>query len=74
MMNEPQNSPEPGLYKHYKGGEYRVVGMVRHSETEEWLVYYQCMYGDFGFWVRPLNMFNDTVLVNGKEVKRFQRA
>lgn len=72
-MNEPKNSPEPGLYKHYKGGEYRVVGMVRHSETEEWLVHYQCMYGDFGFWVRPLPMFVDDVTVDGRQVKRFSR-
>lgn len=72
-MNEPQNSPEPGLYRHYKGGEYRVVGLVRHSETEEWLVYYQCMYGDFSFWVRPLPMFLDEVTVDGRRVKRFSR-
>ncbi|MFC3853083.1 DUF1653 domain-containing protein [Salinispirillum marinum] len=72
-MNIPHNAPEPGLYRHYKGGEYRVVGLVRHSETEEWLVYYQCMYGDFSFWVRPLPMFLDEVTVDGRRVKRFSR-
>ena len=46
-----------GLYRHYKGREYRVYGVARHSETEEAMVVYQALYGDYGLWVRPLAMF-----------------
>ena len=52
---------QPGIYRHYKGPHYRVFGTVRHSESEEWLVLYQALYGDFGLWVRPLDMFCSTV-------------
>ena len=48
---------QPGVYRHYKGPEYRVFGAARHSESEEWMVFYQCLYGDYGLWVRPLAMF-----------------
>ena len=48
---------QPGLYQHYKGPQYRVFNVARHSETEEEVVFYQALYGDFGFWVRPLSMF-----------------
>jgi len=62
---------QPGLYRHYKGAEYRVLGVVRHSETEEELVLYQALYGDFGLWVRPLAMFADNVEVDGRQMPRF---
>ncbi|WP_434771326.1 DUF1653 domain-containing protein [Pseudomonas entomophila] len=62
---------QPGIYRHYKGPEYRVLGMTQHSETEEWLVFYQALYGDFGFWVRPLSMFQEQVDVDGESVARF---
>lgn len=64
---------EPGLYQHYKGPQYRVFGSAQHSETEDWMVIYQALYGEQGFWVRPLEMFNETVLVDGKNTPRFQR-
>ncbi|PIQ40528.1 MAG: hypothetical protein COW58_05460, partial [Thalassolituus sp. CG17_big_fil_post_rev_8_21_14_2_50_53_8] len=43
----------PGIYRHYKGNDYQVLGLVRHSENEEWLVLYKTLYGDFSSWVRP---------------------
>jgi len=63
---------KPGRYRHYKGPEYDVVDVARHSETEEWHVVYRTCYGDKGLWVRPLAMFIETVqLDNGDEVPRF---
>ena len=63
-----------GFYQHYKGGRYKVLSLVKHSETLETLVYYQCLYdnpeGDL--WVRPLAMFMETVVIEGKEVPRFR--
>ena len=63
----------PGRYRHYKGKDYEVIGTARHSETEEWLVVYRCLYGDYSLWVRPLDMFNESVDVAGEEVPRFTR-
>ena len=62
---------QTGLYRHYKGREYRVFGLARHSETEEPLVVYQALYGDYGLWVRPLAMFLETVEVDGETLPRF---
>jgi hypothetical protein len=62
---------QPGLYRHYKGPEYRVFGVARHSETEEEVVFYQALYGEYGLWVRPLNMFLESVEVDGEQVPRF---
>lgn len=61
-----------GKYKHYKGKEYKVVGLARHSETLEDLVVYRALYGDFDLWVRPLKMFSEEVEVEGKNVLRFE--
>jgi hypothetical protein len=61
----------PGRYRHYKGGDYQVLGVARHSESGEVLVVYRCLYGDFSLWVRPLAMFTGTVTVNGRQVPRF---
>ncbi len=61
-----------GRYRHYKGNEYTVVGVARHSETEEELVVYRKEYGDHGLWVRPKEMFLETVVVSGRLVPRFQ--
>lgn len=63
--------PKPGRYRHYKGGEYVVIGIARHSETEEPLVVYRPLHGDRGLWVRPLAMFCETVTVDGQEQPRF---
>ncbi|WP_416884810.1 DUF1653 domain-containing protein [Marinospirillum sp.] len=61
-----------GRYRHYKGGEYQVLHLARHSETEEWLVVYQPCYGERGIWVRPYAMFTETLLLEGKPQARFQ--
>src|SRR5262245_27421574 len=62
----------PGRYRHYKGNQYTVLGVARHSETQEELVVYRQEYGDHGLWVRPKKMTMENVLVDGKEVPRFQ--
>ena len=69
-----QNEPAPGRYRHYKGGEYEVIGTARHSETGELLVVYRCLYDNDSLWVRPLAMFMETVAVAGQEVSRFTRC
>ena len=60
-----------GRYRHYKGNFYDVIGVARHSETEEKLVVYRPLYGDGALWVRPLAMFTEVVTVEGREVPRF---
>ena len=67
-------TPVPGRYRHYKGRFYEVVGVARHSETEEELVVYRCLYGDHSLWVRPLAMFLESVEVEGVRVPRFARC
>ena len=62
---------KPGRYRHFKGNEYEVLGIARHSETEEELVVYRALYGDFGLWVRPAQMWNETVERDGKTFRRF---
>ena len=62
----------PGRYRHYKGNEYIVIGIARHSETLEEMVLYRQEYGDHGLWVRPKQMFLETVAVDGQEVPRFR--
>ncbi|MEV6874339.1 DUF1653 domain-containing protein [Amycolatopsis sp. NPDC051128] len=64
---------EPGRYVHYKGGEYEVLGVARHSETEEELVVYRALYGEMGLWVRPEAMFTETVETADGVVPRFRR-
>lgn len=61
-----------GRYRHYKNKDYTVLGVARHSETEEELVVYRQEYGDRGLWVRPKQMFLETVEVDGKTVPRFR--
>ncbi|MDX1295112.1 MAG: DUF1653 domain-containing protein [Sulfurimonadaceae bacterium] len=63
---------KPGVYRHYKGPRYEVVGVAKHSETEEQQVVYKPLYGEHGLWVRPLTMFTETVEVDGKQVLRFE--
>ncbi len=67
------NEVQPGRYRHSKGNDYTVLGMARHSETLEELIVYRQEYGDHGLWVRPKEMFFETVTVEGREVPRFQR-
>ena len=61
-----------GRYRHYKGKEYIVLGVARHSETDEELVVYRPDYGERGLWVRPKAMFLESVNVNGQNVPRFE--
>ena len=61
----------PGKYRHFKGGEYRVFCMARHSEAGEEMVVYQALYGERGIWVRPASMWNETVERDGKTFQRF---
>jgi len=63
-----------GLYQHYKGNQYEVIDIVRHSETEEELVLYRALYGERGLWVRPLAMFTEKVNVDGLCMPRFDYA
>ncbi len=68
---------QKGIYEHYKGKRYEVMDVARHSETMELMVVYKALYkGDFPdglLWVRPLNMFQENVLVNGQSVPRFRK-
>ncbi|MBC7695101.1 MAG: DUF1653 domain-containing protein [Burkholderiales bacterium] len=66
---------ELGLYKHYKGNLYEVIGVAKHSETLEDMVVYKATYQTEGenLWVRPLEMFFETIIINGVEVKRFEK-
>lgn len=67
---------KPGTYKHFKGGEYEVLGIGRHSETLDELVFYRTLhsskeFGENALWVRPISLFTDTVIYEGKETPRF---
>ena len=61
-----------GLYQHYKGGLYQIHGIARHSETSEGMVVYQHLDGTPGLWIRPIDMFNEKIIVNGVEKPRFE--
>ncbi|HAH46788.1 MAG TPA: DUF1653 domain-containing protein, partial [Planctomycetaceae bacterium] len=62
---------QTGLYRHYKGNNYTVIGVARHSETDEELVVYRPEYGERRLWVRPKAMFLESVEVDGEPVPRF---
>ena len=61
-----------GKYRHFKGNEYEVVAIAKHSETLEEMVVYKALYGDGGYWVRPASMWNETLTRDGKTFKRFE--
>ena len=61
-----------GIYKHYKGNLYELIDVANHSETLEKMVVYRALYGEQELWVRPASMWDETVDVNGKKVKRFE--
>ncbi len=62
-----------GRYRHFKGNEYEVIGIARHSEDEEAMVVYKALYGNGGLWVRPADMWNEQVTRDGKTYRRFYR-
>ncbi|MBU3647623.1 MAG: DUF1653 domain-containing protein [Limnohabitans sp.] len=77
-MNDQDLTPlietPTGLYRHYKGGQYEVIGTVRHSETLEPMTLYRALYGAHGLWVRPAAMFNEQVLIDGVLQPRFVKV
>lgn len=70
-MDDVKNGPLRGTYQHYKGPLYKVIGVCRHTETEEELVVYQSLYGNYDLWVRPLAMFCEDVEIEGYKKPRF---
>ncbi len=61
-----------GKYRHYKGGEYEVIGTAIHSETEEIMVVYRPLYGEQNLWVRPFDMFTEKLMIDSQSVLRFE--
>lgn len=61
-----------GKYRHFKGNEYEVIGIAKHSETLEEFVVYRALYGEYGLWIRPAEMFLETIEKDGKQIKRFE--
>lgn len=70
---EAVNAIPPGHYRHFKGSEYEVLCIARHSETEEPLVVYKALYGEHGIWVRPAAMWNEIITRDGKIYRRFEK-
>ena len=66
------DSIKKGIYRHYKGNLYEVIGIAKHSETLEEMVVYKALYGDGGLWVRPAKMWNEIIEFPQKSVKRFE--
>lgn len=71
MTASKPDSVKPGIYRHYKGKQYQVIGEATHSETLEPVVIYRALYGEYGLWVRPKAMFYESVIIEGREVPRF---
>ena len=71
---EAQKTIRPGRYRHFKGREYEVLGIARHSEDQSPMVVYRPLYNDSGLWVRPADMWNETVVRDGQTYTRFVRA
>ena len=67
-----KNEIKLGKYRHFKGKDYQILGVAKHSETNEELVVYKKIYGDYSLWARPLSMFIENVEVDGKKVPRFE--
>ncbi|MEZ0121318.1 MAG: DUF1653 domain-containing protein [Candidatus Reddybacter sp.] len=65
---------EPGIYRHFKGQFYAVDNIAKHSESDEFYVVYRALYGERGLWVRPLEMFDETIEREGVRLKRFAPA
>lgn len=71
---EAKENIRPGRYRHFKGGEYEVIGIARHSEDESPMVVYRPLYNDSGLWVRPADMWNEIVVRDGRTYTRFLRV
>ena len=71
LFDEKEETVNPGRYRHYKGNDYEVIGLGKHTETGEPLVFYRALYGERGLWARPASMWNETVEIDGRKVKRF---
>ena len=72
-IGKPINKQIPlGVYRHYKGNQYEVIDLAKHSETLEDMVVYKALYGEGGTWVRPLSMWDNPIEIDGKTVKRFE--
>ncbi|MCD9459373.1 DUF1653 domain-containing protein [Marinibactrum halimedae] len=71
-MRNTQHIVRNGQYRHFKGKDYLVLDLAKHSETDELMVVYRCLYGDYVLSVRPLSLFSETVEVNGEPVERFE--
>ena len=65
------NKIKLGKYRHFKGGEYEVLGIAKHSETQEEMVIYRALYGEREIWVRPASMWNEQIQKDGKTFSRF---
>jgi hypothetical protein len=72
MKSKDYSKIPRGKYRHYKQKEYELIDIVRHSETQEPLVLYRTLYGNFDLWVRPLSMFFETIEVGGQKIPRFE--
>ena len=70
-FSQEAQSLKKGVYEHYKKMRYRVIGVAHHSETLEEMVIYKALYGDGGYWIRPLLMFMENVHIEGKDIPRF---
>lgn len=66
-----ENNPQLGIYRHYKGNEYRVICVAKHSETLEKMVVYQALHENQEIWVRPVEMFMEKITIEGREMLRF---
>lgn len=71
---EAKETIRPGRYRHFKGGEYEVLCIAHHSEDESPMVVYRPLYNDSGLWVRPADMWNETVVRDGRTYTRFLRV
>lgn len=71
-LNPLQYNLQPGIYQHYKGKLYKVIGTARHTETLEECVIYQALYGDHDYWIRPAAMFCESIEIDGVMIPRFK--
>lgn len=74
QLSEKAKSLQPGIYEHYKGKRYEVLGVALHSETLEELVVYRALYGERLTWVRPLEMFLEEIEIDGVKKPRFKKV